>query len=124
MKKILSILFVVLIVCTKPAMSHTIRVITLAMDENMNYVQPKNTAMYLNESKVLCFPDSLYGYNTNPTFNMDGLNDGDEIRIVSLVNEGEPVQLKIIKVYVDNRMVYSVSNTKNINDVVRVKLQY
>jgi hypothetical protein len=77
--------------------------------------------MYLNETKVLCFPDSIYGYNTNPTFAMDGLNDGDELRIVSFVNAGEPVQYKTIVVYVDNKMVYNTSNKINIDDVIKLK---
>ena len=111
-----------LVSCTKASSSHSVRVITFAVDSTgVNYVQPSNTVIYLNETKVLCFPDSVYGYNTNPTFAMDGFNDGDEIRIVSFVNEGEPVQLKTIRVYVDNKMVYNVSNVKNINDVVRIK---
>jgi hypothetical protein len=122
MKKLLSILMLALISCTKVSSLHSVRVITFAVDSTgTNYVQPSNTVMYLNETKVLCFPDSIYGYNTNPTFAMDGLNDGDEIRIVSFVNEGEPLQLKTIRVYVDNRVVYNVSNVKNINDVVKIK---
>jgi len=122
MKKLLSILMLALISCTKASSLHSVRVITFAVDSTgVNYVQPSNTVMYLNETKVLCFPDSVYGYNTNPTFAMDGLNDGDEIRIVSFVNEGEPLQLKTIRVYVDNRVVYNVSNVKNINDVVKIK---
>ena len=122
MKKLLSILTIVLISCTKPASSHSVRIITYAVDSTgVNYVEPKNTVMYLNETKVICFPDSTYGYNTNPTMAMEGLNDGDEIHIVSFVNEGEPLQLKTIRVYVDNRIVYNVSNTKNINDVVKIK---
>jgi hypothetical protein len=122
MKKLLSILMLALVSCTKASSLHSVRVITFAVDSTgVNYVQPSNTVMYLNETKVLCFPDSVYGYNTNPTFAMDGLNDGDEIRIVSFVNEGEPLQLKTIRVYVDNRVVYNVSNVKNINDVVKIK---
>jgi hypothetical protein len=122
MKKLLSILMLALVSCTKASSLHSVRVITFAVDSTgVNYVQPSNTVMYLNETKVLCFPDSVYGYNTNPTFAMDGLNDGDEIRIVSFVNEGEPLQLKTIRVYVDNKVVYNVSNVKNINDVVRIK---
>jgi hypothetical protein len=122
MKKLLSILMLALVSCTKASSLHSVRVITFAVDSTgTNYVQPSNTVMYLNETKVLCFPDSIYGYNTNPTFAMDGLNDGDEIRIVSFVNEGEPLQLKTIRVYVDNRVVYNVSNVKNINDVVKIK---
>jgi hypothetical protein len=122
MKKLLSILMLTLVSCTKASSLHSVRVITFAVDSTgVNYVQPSNTVMYLNETKVLCFPDSVYGYNTNPTFAMDGLNDGDEIRIVSFVNEGEPLQLKTIRVYVDNKVVYNVSNVKNINDVVRIK---
>jgi hypothetical protein len=122
MKKLLSILMLALVSCTKASSLHSVRVITFAVDSTgVNYVQPSNTVMYLNETKVLCFPDSIYGYNTNPTFAMDGLNDGDEIRIVSFVNEGEPLQLKTIRVYVDNKVVYDVSNVKNINDVVRIK---
>jgi len=122
MKKLLSILMLALVSCTKASSLHSVRVITFAVDSTgTNYVQPSNTVMYLNETKVLCFPDSIYGYNTNPTFDMDGLNDGDEIRIVSFVNEGEPLQLKTIRVYVDNRVVYNVSNVKNINDVVKIK---
>jgi hypothetical protein len=122
MKKLLSILMLALVSCTKASSLHSVRVITFAVDSTgVNYVQPSNTVMYLNETKVLCFPDSVYGYNTNPTFAMDGLNDGDEIRIVSFVNEGEPLQLKTIRVYVDNKVVYNVSNVKNINDVVKIK---
>jgi len=122
MKKLLSILMLALVSCTKASSLHSVRVITFAVDSTgVNYVQPSNTVMYLNETKVLCFPDSIYGYNTNPTFAMDGLNDGDEIRIVSFVNEGEPLQLKTIRVYVDNKVVYNVSNVKNINDVVKIK---
>ena len=122
MKKLLSILLIVLARCSKPAMSHCVRVITYAVDTTgVNYVQPTNTVMYLNNTKVMCFPDSIYGYNTNPTFMMDGINDGDELHIVSFVNEGEPVQYKTIRVYVDNKIVYNVSNVKNINDVVKLK---
>jgi hypothetical protein len=122
MKKLLSILAIAIASCTKPASSHSIRVITYAVDSTgVNYVQPSNTAMYLNNTKVVCFPDSVYGYNTNPTFAMDGLNDADELRIISFVNEGEPVQYKTIRVYVDNKIVYNVSNVKNVNDVVKLK---
>lgn len=121
MKKILSILLIVLASCTKPAMSHNVRVITYAVDENNEYVKPSNTVMYLNNTKCVCFSDTMYGYNTNPTFSMDGLNDGDELRIVSFVNAGEPVQYKTVVVYVDNRMIYNVSNKLNINDVVKIK---
>ena len=122
MKKLLSILTIALISCTKASSSHFVRVITYAVDSTgVNYVQPSNTAMYLNESKVVCFPDSMYGYNTNPTFAMDGLNDGDELHIISFINEGESVQYKTIRVYVDNKMVYNISNAKNINDVVKLK---
>ena len=121
MKKILSILLIVLTSCTKPAMSHNVRVITFAVDKNNEYVKPSNTVMYLNNTKVVCFPDSIYGYNTNPTFSMEGLNDGDELRIVSFVNADDSVQYKTIVVYVDNKMVYNVSNKLNINDVVKIK---
>jgi hypothetical protein len=102
-------------------MSHNVRVITYAVDENNEYVKPSNTVMYLNNTKCVCFSYTMYGYNTNPTFSMDGLNDGDELRIVSFVNAGEPIQYKTIVVYVDNRMIYNVSNKLNINDVVKIK---
>ena len=76
--------------------------------------------MYLN-NKCVCFTDSIYGYNTNPTFAMDGISDADELRIVSFVNAGEPIQYKTIVVYVDNKLVYNVSNKININDIVYLK---
>ena len=120
MKKILSILLITLASCTKPAMSHSFRVITFALDENNQYVRPSNTVMYLN-NKCVCFTDSIYGYNTNPTFAMDGISDADELRIVSFVNAGEPIQYKTIVVYVDNKLVYNVSNKININDIVYLK---
>lgn len=121
MKKILSILLITLVSCTKPAMSHSVRVITFALDENGGYVQPTNTVMYLNEVKCVCFSDTMYGFNTNPTFDLDNINDGDELHIVSFVNVGEPIQYKSIRVYVDNKIVYNVSNSTNIN--VKVSLR-
>jgi hypothetical protein len=120
MKKILSILLITLASCTKPAMSHSFRVITFALDENNQYVHPSNTVMYLN-NKCVCFTDSLYGYNTNPTFAMDGISDADELHIISFVNAGEPIQYKTIRVYVDNKLVYNVSNSTNINTKVNLR---
>lgn len=122
MKKLLTILAIAITSCTKPASSHSIRVITYAVDSTgLNYVQPSNTVMYLNNTKCVCFSDTVYGYNTNPTFSMDNINDGDELHIVSFVNAGEPVQYKTIVVYVDNRMLYNTSNKINIDDVVKIK---
>lgn len=121
MKKLLLILSTVMLSCTKPASSHVVRVITFAMDENGNYVQPTNTAMYLNETKCVCFSDTIYGYNTNPTFNLDGVNDGDELHIVSFVNAGEEIQYKTIRVYVDNKIAFNVSNVTNVNQIVKLK---
>ena len=102
-------------------MSHSVRVITFAVDENGEYVQPTNTVMYLNEVKCVCFSDTMYGFNTNPTFSLDNINDGDELHIVSFVNAGEPIQYKTIRVYVDNRVVYNVSNSTNINAKVNLR---
>jgi len=121
MKKLLLILSTVMLSCTKPASSHIVRVITFAMDENNNYVQPTNTAMYLNGTKCVCFSDTIYGYNTNPTFNLDNVNDGDELHVVSFVNAGEPIQYKTIRVYVDNKVVFNVSNATNVNQIVKLR---
>jgi hypothetical protein len=121
MKKLLLILSTVMLSCTKPALSHSVRVITFAMDENGNYVQPTNTVMYLNGTKCVCFSDTIYGYNTNPTFNLDNVNDGDELHVVSFVNVGESIQYKTIRVYVDNRVVFNVSNVTNVNQIVKLR---
>jgi len=109
MKKLLLILSTVMVSCTKPALSHSVRVITFAMDENNNYVQPTNTVMYLNGTKCVCFSDTIYGYNTNPTFALDN------------INAGEPIQYKTIRVYVDNKIVFNVSNATNINQIVKLR---
>ena len=120
MKKILLILIIVMAAFSKPAMSRSVRVITVAVDENNQRIQPSNTVMYIN-NKCVCFSDSLYGYNTNPTFAIDGISDADELRIISYVNEGKPIEYKTIIVYVDNKIVYNVSNKININDIVNLK---
>ena len=119
MRKIL--LLLLLMSCTKPVQSHVVRVITYAVDTTGQYVQPSNTAMYLNNSKCICFPDTSYGINTNPTFNLETVNDGDELHIISFVNAGEPIQYKTIRVYVDNRMVLNISNAISIDHIVRLR---
>lgn len=121
MKKVLLILSTVLLSCTKATPAHSVRVITFAVDTNGNYVLPTNTVMYLNEVKCVCFSDTIYGLNTNPTFNLDGVNDGDELHIVSFVNAGEETQYKTIRVYVDNKVVFNISNATNINQIVKLK---
>ena len=120
MKKLSTIFILALASCTKPASSHVLRVITYAVNENNEYVQPSNTAMYLNNTKCICFPDTVYGYNTNPTFNME-VNDADELHIVSFVNAGDTVQYKTIRVYLDNKMVCNISNAVNVDQVVKLK---
>lgn len=120
MKKILPFILILLMSCTKPAQSHIVRVITFAVDTSGQYVQPSNTAMYLND-KCICFPDTVYGINTSPTFNIECVNDGDELRIISFVNSGEPIQYKTIRVYVDNRIVLNISNSTHIDQVVKLR---
>ena len=123
MRKALSILAIAgqLLSCTKPAMSHNVRVITFAVNEHNEYVKPTNTVVYLNQTNVVCFPDSTYGYNTNPTFSMNGLNYGDELHIISFVQAGDPIQYKTVVVYVDNKMVYNASNQVNIDSIIKLK---
>lgn len=120
MRKLLFLLLI-LVSCTKPANSHIVRVITFALDCNGEYVKPTNTAMYLNGVNCVCFPDPVYGYNTNPTFNLECVNDGDELRVISFVNSGEPLQYKSIRVYVDNKIVLNVSNVTHIDQVVKLR---
>jgi hypothetical protein len=121
MRGILAILAIMLMSCTKPALSHNVRIITFAMDGNGNYVTPTNTAMYINNVKCICFTDTIYGYNTNPTLSLEGINDGDELHIVSFINAGEPIQYKSVRVYVDNRIVFNASNETNIDQIVKLK---
>jgi hypothetical protein len=119
-KLLLPLLLMILIGCSKPAQSHVVRVITFAMDTSGQYVTPVNTAMYLNNTQCICFPDSVYGVNTNPTLNLMA-NPGDELHIVSFVNAGEPLQYKTIRVYVDNKIVYNVSNVIAVDAVVTLR---
>ena len=121
MKKGLLILSTLLLSCTKATPAHCVRVITFAVDTNGNYVPPTNTVMYLNESKCVCFSDTMYGFNTNPTFNLDGVNDEDELHIVSFINAGEEIQYKTIRVYVDNKIAFNVSNVTNVNQIVKLR---
>jgi len=116
-KLILPILLMLIIGCTKQAKSHVVRVITFAMDTSGQYVSPSNTAMYINNTKCICFPDSIYGYNTNPTLSVI-INPGDELHIISFVNAGDPLQYKTIRVY--DRIVYDVSNALFIDKVIKL----
>lgn len=121
MKRLLPLLLLILMGCTKPAQSHIVRVITFAVDTTGEYVTPSNTAMYLNNTKCLCFPDTNYGINTNPTFNIECVNEGDELHIITFINAGEPIQYKSIRVYVDNKIVYNVSNVVAVDQIVKLR---
>jgi len=118
-KLLLPLLLMVLIGCSKPAQSHVVRVITFAIDTSGQYVIPSNTAMYINNTQCICFPDSMYGYNTNPTLSLM-VNPGDELHIVSFVNAGDPLQYKTVRVYVDNRVVFDASNMLYIDKVIKL----
>lgn len=121
MRSFLLILLIMSIGCTKAATTHRVRIITFAVNKSGEYVQPTNTAMYLNKTQCVCFSDTMYGYNTNPTFSLDAVNDGDELQIISFINAGEEIQYKTIVVYLDNRMLLNVSNSTNINQTVKIK---
>ena len=107
--------------CTKAATIHKLRVITFAVNQSGEYVQPTNTVMYLNKTQCVCFSDTVYGYNTNPTFCIDAVNEGDELHIISFVNAGEDIQYKTVVVYLDNRMLLNISNSTNINQTVKLR---
>lgn len=122
MRNILLFIFISLASCTKAiSNSHVVRVITFAVNSNNEYVTPTNTAMYLGQGKCVCFPDSTYGINTNPTFNLQAVNDGEELRIISFINAGEDIQYKTIRVYVDNKMVYNVSNVTAVDATIALR---
>jgi len=120
MRKLLLPLLIMLVIgCTKPAQSHVVRVITFAMDTSGQYVKPTNTVMYLNNTQCVCFPDSMYGFNTNPTLNLMA-NPGDELHIVTFVNAGDPIQYKTVRVYVDNIVVFDAYNMLYIDKVIKL----
>lgn len=121
MRSVLLILLIMAIGCTKAATTHKLRVITFAVNQSGEYVQPTNTAMYLNKTQCVCFSDTVYGYNTNPTFCIDAVNEGDELHIISFVNAGEDIQYKTVVVYLDNRMLLNISNSTNINQTVKLR---
>ncbi len=121
MRFLLSIFLIAIIGCTKAATTHNVRVITFAVDQSGDYVKPSNTAMYLNKTQCVCFSDSMYGYNTNPTFTLENVNDGDELHIISFVNAGEEIQYKTVVVYVDNKMILNISNSQNINQKIKLR---
>lgn len=119
-QNLLLLLSVFLISCTKASTPHKVRVITYSMDKDFNYTSPKNVAMYLNHNTCVCFPDTTYGYNTNPSFQLDNVEDGSELRIISFTNAGEEVQYKTIVVYVDDKVVYNAYNKINIDTVINL----
>ena len=121
MRNLLLVLMILVMSCTKAATTHSLRIITFAVDRSGNYVEPTNTAMYLNKVNCICFPDSIYGYNTNPTFELDGVGQGDILHIISFNNAGESVQYKSIRIYLDNQVIYNVYNVEKIDDCIEIK---
>lgn len=120
MKSLLFSMLVLLMSCAKASTCRNVRVITFAVNQNGEYVRPTNTTMYLNKYDCVCFPDSVYGYNTDPTFFLPNVNCGDELRILSFVNAGEEIQYKTIRVYVDDRVVFDASNLVNIDKTIKI----
>lgn len=122
MKHILLLLIsIALFSCTKAEPTHRLRVVTFAMDKEFNYVPAKNVAMYLDHNTCVCFPDPIYGYNTNPTFDINNVEDGAELHILSFINVGEEIQYKTIRVYVDGKIAYNGYNLTNIDAVVQIR---
>lgn len=121
MKKLLLILLsITLFSCTKAEPTHKLRVVTFAMNKEYNYVPANNVAMYLNHNTCVCFPDPTYGYNTSPTFELDGIETGAELRIITFTNAGEEPQYKTIVVYLDDKVIYTVYNKVNIDATVNI----
>ena len=119
MKKLLLILLSInLFSCSKASSTHRLRVVTFAMDNEYRYVSPNNVAMYLNRTTCICFPDSIYGYNTNPTFELDNVEEGTELHIVTFTNAGEQPQYKTIVVYLDGKVIYNSYNKLTIDAIV------
>jgi hypothetical protein len=119
MKKLLLILLsITLFSCSKASSTHRLRVVTFAMDNEYRYVRPNNVAMYLNHTTCICFPDSIYGYNTNPTFELDNIEEGTELHIVTFTNAGEQPQYKTIVVYLDGKVIYNSYNKLTIDAIV------
>jgi hypothetical protein len=122
MKQILLILLSIsLFSCTKAEPIHKLRVVTFAMDKEFNYVQANNVAMYLDHNTCVCFPDPIYGYNTRPTFQLDGIETGAELRIITFTNAGEEPQYKTIVVYLDGKVIYNAYNKVAIDAVITVQ---
>jgi hypothetical protein len=119
--KLLLLLSTVLFSCTKAQSTHKLRVVTFAMDNEYRYVSPNNVAMYLNHTTCICFPDSIYGYNTNPTFELDNVEEGTELHIVSFTNAGEQSQYKTIVVYLDGKVIYNSYNKLTIDAIVTIQ---
>jgi hypothetical protein len=122
MKKLLLILLsITLFSCSKASSTHRLRVVTFAMDNEYRYVSPNNVAMYLNHTTCICFPDSIYGYNTNPTFELDNVEEGTELHIVTFTNAGEQPQYKTIVVYLDGKVIYNSYNKITIDAIVTIQ---
>ena len=122
MKKLLLILLsIALFSCSKASSTHRLRVVTFAMDNEYRYVSPNNVAMYLNHTTCICFPDSIYGYNTNPTFELDNVEEGTELHIVTFTNAGEQAQYKTIVVYLDGKVIYNSYNKLTIDAIVTIQ---
>jgi hypothetical protein len=122
MKKLLLILLsITLFSCSKASSTHRLRVVTFAMDNEYRYVSPNNVAMYLNHTTCICFPDSIYGYNTNPTFELDNVEEGTELHIVTFTNAGEQAQYKTIVVYLDGKVIYNSYNKLTIDAIVTIQ---
>jgi hypothetical protein len=122
MKKLLLILLsITLFSCSKASSTHRLRVVTFAMDNEYRYVSPNNVAMYLNHTTCICFPDSIYGYNTNPTFELDNVEEGAELHIVTFTNAGEQPQYKTIVVYLDGKVIYNSYNKLTIDAIVTIQ---
>lgn len=117
----LLLLSVALLSCTKASSFHYVRVVSYAVDKNGDYVSILNTVAYLNHNTCVCIPDSNYGYNTNPTFDINNVEDGAELHILSFINAGEEVQYKTIRVYVDGKVAYNGYNLTNIDAVVQIR---
>lgn len=119
MKKsfVIAVLFLI-IGCSKASTFHKMRVVTFCMDKDFNYTTPKNVLMYLNANTCVCLTDSLYGYNNNPTFQLDNVEDGSKLRIVSFTNAGEETQYKTIVVYFNDKMVYNAYNQVFIDTLI------
>lgn len=117
----LLLLSLTLLSCTKASSFHYVRVVSYAVDKTGEYTPVTNTVAYLNHNTCVCMPDINYGYNTNPTFDINNVEDGAELHILSFINAGEEIQYKTIRVYVDGKVAYNGYNLTNIDAVVQIR---